>query len=147
MNEQHENPTTPDEARDQPGAIPDELQDFAAKLFTLAREGDLTLLQYVDHGVDADLANQDGNSLLMLAAYSGHEELVRGLVERGADVDKPNARGQSPLAGVIFKKEDAIVDLLLEAGADPRAGQPDAIATARMFGRDDLAEKMAGDGR
>lgn len=124
--------------------VPADIRDFAAKLFTFAREGDLTLLQYVDHGVDADLCNQDGNSLLMLAAYAGHEELVRGLVERGADVDKLNARGQSPLAGVIFKKEDAIVDLLLGAGADPRAGHPDAIDTARMFGRADLAEKMAG---
>ncbi|QPK82833.1 ankyrin repeat domain-containing protein [Corynebacterium qintianiae] len=122
--------------------VPEEIQEFAGKLFEFARTGDVTLLEYVDNGVDVNLANQDGNTFLMLAAYSGHAELVEGLVERGADVDKLNARGQSPLAGVIFKKEDAIVDLLLEAGADPRAGHPDAIATAQMFGRADLAEKM-----
>ena len=86
--------------------IPDDVRDFATRLFTMAREGDLTLLDYINHGVDVNLSNQDGNTLLMLAAYAGQEELVRGLVGRGADVDKQNARGQSPLAGVVFKKED-----------------------------------------
>ena len=123
-------------------SIPDDVRDFATRLFTMAREGDLTLLDYIDHGVDVNLSNQDGNTLLMLAAYAGQEELVRGLVGRGADVDKQNARGQSPLAGVVFKKEDAIVDILLAAGADPHAGTPDAIATAQMFDRADLVEKM-----
>lgn len=122
--------------------IPDDVRDFATRLFAMAREGDMTLLEYIDHGVDVDLTNQDGNSFLMLAAYAGQEELVRGLVGRGADVDKQNARGQSPLAGVVFKKEDAIVDILLAAGADPHAGTPDAIATAQMFNRADLVEKM-----
>lgn len=122
--------------------IPDDVRDFATRLFTMAREGDMTLLEYIDHGVDVDLTNQDGNSFLMLAAYAGQEELVRGLVGRGADVDKQNVRGQSPLAGVVFKKEDAIVDILLAAGADPHAGTPDAIATAQMFNRADLVEKM-----
>lgn len=28
--------------------------------------------------------------------------------------------------------------VLIEAGADPRAGEPNAIASARMFGRTDL---------
>ena len=122
--------------------VPEDVQEFAGKLFELARTGDVVLLDYVDNGVDINLANQDGNTFLMLATYAGHLELARGLVERGADVDKLNARGQSPLAGVIFKKEDEIVELLLQAGADPRAGHPDSIATARMFGRDDLADKM-----
>lgn len=124
--------------------IPEDVQEFATRLFNMAREGDATLLDYVDAGVDANLTNHEGNSLLMLAAYAGHANLVRGLIERGADVDKLNDRGQSPLAGVVFKKEDAIVDLLLAAGANPAAGQPDAIATAEMFGRADLAEKMRG---
>lgn len=90
-----------------------------------------------------DMTNQDGNSFLMLASYGGHAELVKGLIERGADVNKLNDRGQSPLAGVVFKKEDALIDVLLDAGADPAAGTPDPISTAKMFGRDDLVEKMS----
>ena len=124
--------------------IPDDVQEFATRLFNMARTGDMTLLDYVNQGVDRDLSNQDGNSLLMLAAYAGQLEVVRGLIACGADVDKQNARGQSPLAGVVFKKEDAIVQVLIDAGADPHAGAPSAIDTARMFGRDDLVELMGG---
>lgn len=123
--------------------IPADVQEFATRLFTMAREGDTTLLDYVDQGVAVDMANQDGNTFLMLAAYSGHVELVEGLIARGADVNKLNDRGQSPLAGVVFKKEDALIDVLLTAGADPTSGTPDAISTAKMFGRDDLVEKMS----
>lgn len=125
-----------------PQDVPADIQAFAGKLFDLARAGDMALLDYVDHGVAVDLSNQDGNSLLMLAAYNGHAELVRGLIGRQADVDKQNARGQSPLAGAIFKKEDEVAALLIDAGADPKAGTPNAIDTARMFGRDDLVERM-----
>lgn len=74
----------------------------------------------------------------MLAAYAGHAALVRGLVERGADPNRLNDRGQAPIAGAVFKREDEVVRVLLEAGADPRAGEPNAIASARMFGRADL---------
>lgn len=109
----------------------------------MARNGDATLLDYVDQGVAVDMTNQDGNTFLMLAAYSGHVDLVKGLIERGADVNKLNDRGQSPLAGVVFKKEDALIDVLLDAGADPTAGTPDAISTAKMFERADLVEKMS----
>ncbi len=74
----------------------------------------------------------------MLAAYAGHAELVRGLIQRGADPNRLNDRGQAPIAGAVFKREDEVVRVLIEAGADPRAGEPNAIASARMFGRTDL---------
>jgi ankyrin repeat protein len=74
----------------------------------------------------------------MLAAYAGHAELVRGLLERGADPNRLNDRGQAPIAGAVFKREDEVVRVLMEAGADPRAGDPNAIASAQMFGRTDL---------
>ena len=74
----------------------------------------------------------------MLAAYAGHAALVRGLVERGADPNRLNDRGQAPIAGAVFKREDEVVRVLLEAGADPRVGEPNAIASARIFGRADL---------
>lgn len=78
----------------------------------------------------------------MLAAYAGHAELVRGLVERGADPNRLNDRGQSPIAGAIFKREDKVARVLIEKGADPRAGEPNAIACAQMFGRMDLLDVL-----
>lgn len=121
----------------------DDIQNFATKLFDFARNGDATLLEYIKQGVNVDMVNQDGQSFIMLAAYHGHAELVRQLVAAGADVNLLNDRGQSPLAGAIFKKEDAVIDALLDAGADPAAGQPNALDSARMFGREDLLERLS----
>ncbi|MFE9868211.1 ankyrin repeat domain-containing protein [Streptomyces sp. NPDC005506] len=122
--------------------VPDpEVVELATKVFDLARRGETeTLAAYVDAGVPANLTNDRGDSLLMLAAYHGHPEAVTALVGRGADPDRANDRGQTPLAGAVFKGEDAVIEALLAAGADPAAGTPSALDTARMFGKADLLE-------
>ncbi|MFE3519499.1 ankyrin repeat domain-containing protein [Streptomyces sp. NPDC059166] len=118
-----------------------EVVELATKVFGLARSGDAdALAAYVDAGVPADLSNDRGDSLLMLAAYHGHAEAVTALAKRGADPGRPNDRGQTPLAGAVFKGEREVIDALLAAGADPAAGTPSAVDTARMFGKDDLLD-------
>ncbi|MEW1615783.1 MULTISPECIES: ankyrin repeat domain-containing protein [unclassified Streptomyces] len=120
-----------------------EVVELATKVFGLARAGETeALAAYVDAGVPADLTNDRGDSLLMLAAYHGHAEAVAALVARGADPDRANDRGQTPLAGAVFKGEDAVIDALLAAGADPAAGTPSARDTALMFGKADLLERF-----
>ncbi|MCX4450308.1 ankyrin repeat domain-containing protein [Streptomyces sp. NPDC058369] len=115
--------------------------ELASKVFDLARGGDTdALAAYVDAGVPANLTNDRGDTLLMLAAYHGHAPAVTALATRGADPDRANDRGQTPLAGAVFKGEEAVVRALLDAGADPAAGTPSAVDTARMFGKDDLLE-------
>jgi hypothetical protein len=132
-------------AAESPSTASPEAVDLAHALFDLARRGDTTrLAAYVDAGAPADLTDPQGNTLLMLAAYHGHADLVRELAARGADVDRLNDRGQSPLAGAVFKGEDAVVAVLLEHGADPDAGAPTARQTAQMFGRTDLLAPDAG---
>jgi ankyrin repeat protein len=122
----------------EPAHDPEVLQ-LAAKVFELARHGDTdTLAAYVDAGVPANLTNDKGDSLLMLAAYHGHAAAVSALLERGADPNRVNERGQTPIAGAAFKGEEEVLRVLLAAGADPRAGSPSAVDTARMFGREDL---------
>lgn len=126
-----------------PESADPEMVELATRLFAMAREGRTAeLVAYLDAGVPVDLANQKGDSLLMLAAYNGRPDTVRALLERRADVDRPNDRGQTPLAGSVFKSEDEIVSLLLAGGADPEAGTPSARATAEMFERIDLLEQL-----
>ena len=48
----------------------------------------------------------------MLAAYHGHADLVKLLIQHGADPNRLNDRGQSPLAGAVFKKEDAVIEVM-----------------------------------
>jgi hypothetical protein len=130
------------EQEPEPGA---EVLQFAAKIFNLAREGGTeTLAAYVDAGVPANLCNDKGDTLVMLAAYHGHAQTVTALLERGADPDRPNDRGQTPLAGAVFKGEQAAIEALLDGGADPMAGIPSAIDTARMFGLNDLVTLFQG---
>lgn len=125
-----------------PSEPDEELQEFASKIFDLARGGDAQVLaQYIDAGVDPNLSNHEGNTLLMLAAYSGNEAALEVLIDRGANVNSLNDRGQSPLAGAIFKKEQGVVEKLIAAGADPNLGHPSAIDTARMFGQTELIER------
>ncbi|MER7958636.1 ankyrin repeat domain-containing protein [Streptomyces sp. NPDC096030] len=118
-----------------------EVVELAGKVFDLARTGDAeTLAAYLDAGVPANLTNDRGDSLVMLAAYHGHADAVAALLARGADGDRANDRGQTPLAGAVFKGEDAVVRALLAGGANPEAGTPSAVDTARMFGKAELLE-------
>jgi ankyrin repeat protein len=122
-----------------------EMLRFAAKVFNLARQGDTgTLAAYVEAGVPANLCNDKGDTLVMLAAYHGHPQTVSVLLEHGADSDRTNDRGQTPLAGAVFKGERAVIEALLDGGADPSAGSPSAVETARMFGLDDLIALFEG---
>ncbi|MEV6420396.1 ankyrin repeat domain-containing protein [Streptomyces sp. NPDC051662] len=118
-----------------------EVVELATKVFDLARRGETeTLAAYVDAGVPANLTNDRGDSLVMLAAYHGHAEAVEALIARGADAGRVNDRGQTPLAGAVFKGEEAVIRALLAGGADPSGGNPSAVDTARMFGKTDLLE-------
>lgn len=118
-----------------------ELLDLWARVFDFARNGQTdTLGAYVDAGISADLTNDKGDTLVMLAAYHGHAATVTTLLTRGADPDRLNDRGQSPLAGAVFKAEPEVVTALLSGGADPHAGSPTAVETARMF---DNAQMLA----
>ncbi|WP_406288191.1 ankyrin repeat domain-containing protein [Embleya sp. NBC_00896] len=115
------------------------IRELAGRVFEAARTGDAeTLGGYVDAGLSANLANDRGDTLLMLAAYHGHADAVRALLARGADPDRANDRGQTPLAGAIFKNERDVVAALVAAGADADAGTPSARETAAMFGKADM---------
>ena len=112
---------------------------LAHKLFDAARQGDSVLLSgYLAAGAPATLTNAAGDTLLMLAAYHGHTDAVRLILQHGGDANGANDRGQTPLAGAVFKGYTEVAQALLEAGADPDAGTPSARAAAQMFERKDI---------
>lgn len=121
------------------------MRELASRVFAAARGGDAEMLaSYVDAGLPVDLANEAGDTMLMLSAYHGHLAGVQVLIKRGADVNRANDRGQTPLAGAVFKNQPEIARALLDAGADPDAGTPSAADTARMFGKEDMLSRPAG---
>ena len=112
-----------------PGVI-----ELAGRVFDLARGGHTDdLAAYLDAGVPANLTNDKGDTLLILAAYHGHPETVGALLARGADHSRANDRGQTALAAAVFRQSTETVGLLMDAGADPDAGGPSARATATFF--------------
>ena len=83
-----------------PGVI-----ELAGRVFDLARGGHTDeLAAYVDAGVPANLTNDKGDTLLILAAYHGHPETVAALLARGADHSRANDRGQTALAAAVFRQ-------------------------------------------
>ena len=119
---------------EQPGPIDPEVIELAGRVFDLAREGSTEdLASYLDAGVPANLTNEKGDTLLILAAYHGHADTVALLLSRSADHTRMNDRGQTPLAAAVFKQSTETVRHLLAAGADPDGGQPSARATAAFF--------------
>jgi hypothetical protein len=121
----------------------DALIELATKIFGFARSGETgNLVVYLDAGTPVNLANDRGDTLIMLAAYHGHADTVQALLDHGADPNKANDVGQTPLAGAVFKGEDEVITALVAGGADPNAGSPSAIEAARMFGKDDLLSSL-----
>jgi len=125
--------------------VPDDLSPEELELlrsaFDLARNGDRDeLVGLVDAGVPVNLTNSAGDSLLILAAYHRHGDLVRALLERGADAARVNDMGQTALAAAVFRQDHGIVTDLLRAGADPALGPKSAVAVATFF---DLPEMLA----
>lgn len=125
-----------------PPALDDATLAFAGRVFQYARMGHADeLAELFGQGLPANLRNDKGDSLLMLAAYNGQVEATRVILEAGGDPELGNDRGQTPLAGAAFKGARAIVELLLAHGAAVDAtgdGTRTALMTAAMFDRTEI---------
>jgi uncharacterized protein len=114
--------------------IDPQVLEVARRMFDLARFGHTEeLVAYVDKGAPANLTNEKGDTLLLLAAYYGQAETVAALLARGADHARINDKGQTALAAAVFKQSAEAVRHLLDAGADPDLGGQSARATAQFF--------------
>jgi len=123
--------------------LPPEAVALAGRLFEAARSGQIDILeQALSRGLPANLTNDKGDTLLMLASYHGHVALASLLVKHGADPNRLNDRGQSILAGAVFKNEPEVISILLDAGADPEIGQPTALDATRVFRQEVFEEKF-----
>lgn len=108
---------------------------FLETVFDLAREGKAAeLVPLIEQGIPVDLTNSRGDTLLILAAYYKHEELVVALIALDADTSRVNDNGQTALVSGVFRNNVPIVTALLAAGADPSLGAHTALAIAQQFG-------------
>lgn len=112
---------------------------FLQAAFELARAGRADeLAAQLDAGLPVNLTNSAGDTLLILAAYHTHADLVDALLARGADTSRVNDRGQTALAAAVFRQHAGIVRALLAAGADPHHGPRSAVSVAEFFDLPDM---------
>ncbi|HUX89739.1 MAG TPA: ankyrin repeat domain-containing protein [Gallionellaceae bacterium] len=97
---------------------------MSAELFNAVLAGDVVkATALLKSGADCNASNEEGASLLMLAAGAGHFAMVEMLIEAGAKVDATDARGWTPLMKALFNYElnrgfPDVVSALIDAGAD-----------------------------
>lgn len=70
------------------------------------------------HQPNPDVRDQDGATLLTLAARAGELPTVQDLLRRGADPDRRGVNGLTPLAAAAMRGHELVVRELLRAHAD-----------------------------
>jgi len=84
----------------------------------LIKRGDEPGLRHaLDTGLDPNLANQNGWTLLMLAAVEGDIPIGRLLIEKGAAIEPHNNKDETALTLATHRGYTAFVDLLNPAAA------------------------------
>lgn len=129
--------------------MPDPIDLSAVDHHEIARRDNAEVLAvFLDAGLDPDLRDAKGHTLLMVAAYNDAAATTELLLARGASPDAPGPAG-TPLMGLAFKGHaDRALDLLA-AGADPNVQNPSgasALHFAAMFRQEAVAEALLAGG-
>jgi len=81
---------------------------------------------------DANVKDENGSPVLLLAAFYGHSEIARLLSSAGAEVNLRNQYGSTALMAAADEGHIEIVEALLAKGADVNAKNKDGM-TALLF--------------
>ncbi|MEU9283886.1 ankyrin repeat domain-containing protein [Streptomyces sp. NPDC048275] len=92
----------------------------AARLFAAVYDGDEdTVVRLLRSGVGAESVDEDGQTVLYLAAVSDQPGIVRLLLAAGAEPDRLSQGTDAPLCGAACGGHTEVVHALLAAGAGP----------------------------
>ncbi|MBC9712095.1 ankyrin repeat domain-containing protein [Streptomyces sp. TRM66268-LWL] len=122
------------------------VQPVASALFSAVFDGDENAaVRLLRDGADPDAADEDGESLLYLAAMNNRPGIVRLLLAAGADPARLSRDADLPLCGAACAGHHEVVRALLAAGAEP--DQPEeggftALAWAVQLGHADTAAAL-----
>jgi hypothetical protein len=92
--------------------------DGDTPLHAAAGIGDVKALDaWLERGYDVNAKNKHGASPLMVAAYGGHREAIRSLLDHGADVHIIS-NGWSPVGAALLTEHAEAARLLSEHGCE-----------------------------
>lgn len=95
------------------------------KMFTAVQAEDIdTVRNLLNQGVDPNTTDSKGNSVLMLAARQGSDQIVALLIARRANVGQRTRVGDTALLMACLNGDVTVVRRLLDAGAElnPKQG-------------------------
>ncbi|MEV4274644.1 ankyrin repeat domain-containing protein [Actinoplanes xinjiangensis] len=83
--------------------------------------GTRTLLELLGTGLDPQLRDGAGGTLIHRIAAFDHRELLPRLLAAGVDIDTADKEGNTALHRIVLQHGPAdVITTLLDAGADPR---------------------------
>lgn len=95
------------------------VEDPAEILFKAVRNWDLEgVKQLLDSGVDVNIEDENYETALLHAAYTGNVRMIKLLLDRGAKINHMNGDIETALHISINRGHKIIVELLLERGAN-----------------------------
>ena len=110
---------------------------LASSFYTLSQEQILPIefiREIIQEGIDLDIKDEDGNTLINLLSRGESIEGVDMLASAGADVNLPNNEGDTPLISVACYNYTSqtveIAQILLDHGADINAQEKISNFTA-----------------
>ena len=84
-----------------------------------AKDGNTKVVAlFLQAGMDVNTKNSDGQTALMLAAYSGHKDTVKLLLKHGAFINVIDKFGDSALSWAAAENHTDIVNLLKKSEID-----------------------------
>jgi len=102
----------------------------------------------IEHGVDLNCKNKEGNTPLHIAAcpYPRVEDLktVKLLIENGADINAKNINGETPLHNASLLDQFKIMKYLIEKGADVNAPDINGITPLQIAAENGCFDKVNG---
>ncbi|WP_045483846.1 ankyrin repeat domain-containing protein [Vibrio owensii] len=100
--------------------LEEEYQSLVELFFDAARIGNNEVVDtFVSQGFPIDQRNTQSYTALMVAAYQGHREAVRLLLDSGANPCLQDKRGNTALMGALIKREIGIAKDLYQADCSP----------------------------
>ena len=108
---------------------------FGTALYFAAQEGKLEAVELLMNcGAKLGVQENDGVSPLVHAAFHGHADVVRLLLQKGADVDECDTRSlghYTALAWAAYHGHDEAAKALLQSGADTQIINADIKANSQ----------------
>ena len=124
------------EMLDRPGSQVVNTRDLTSGetgLHIVTARRDLQWVRFLlQNGANANIADNDGRTPLIIASELGFVEAVEALVRNGARVDIANSTGETPLIAAVHSGNLALIEALVAAGANPDLGDASG-RTARDY--------------